>query len=66
MPSDSKYKDYKEKLYTFTDRTLLTVDKVNDLFNELLTVLPNNGKLYKYKALDKFHIDEISRRIYWV
>lgn len=65
MPSDSKYKDYEEKLYTFTDRTLLTVDKVNELFNELLTVLPNNGKLYKYKAIDTFHIDELEDGYIW-
>ncbi len=65
MAVDRKYKEYEEKLYSITDRALLTTDKVNALFSELLTVLPNNGKLYKYKALDTFHIDELIIGYIW-
>ena len=65
MAVDKKYKEYEEKLYYITDRSLLTAEKVNELFDELLTVLPNNGKLYKYKALDMFHIDELEDGYIW-
>ena len=65
MSVDKKYKEYEEKLYSITDRTMLTADKVNEFFSELLTVLPNNGKLYKYKVLETFHIDELVVGYIW-
>lgn len=65
MAVDKKYKEYEEKLYAITDRAMLTADRVNELFAELLTVLPNGGKLYKYKALDTFHIDEFVVGYMW-
>ena len=65
MAVDRKYTAYEEKLYALTDRASMTSDKINALFSELLTVLPNNGKLYKYKALDTFHIDELEDGYIW-
>ena len=32
MAVDKKYKEYEEKLYYITDRSLLTAEKVNELF----------------------------------
>lgn len=43
----------------------MTAEKINAIFNELLTVLPNDGKLYKYKALATFHIDELEDGYIW-
>ena len=43
----------------------LCEDKVNGLFSELLTIIPNSGKLYKYKALETFHIDELELKYVW-
>ena len=63
--ADNAYKEYEKKLYSYTDNTLLTEEIVNGLFNELLTVLPNKGKLYKYKALSTFHIDELEEKYIW-
>ena len=65
MAADRKYKEYEEKLYFIPDNELMTVDKLNELFSELLTVLPNDGKLYKYRALDTFHIDELEDGYVW-
>lgn len=66
MGFDKKsYSEYEEKLYSFTDNAEFTEEIVNELFNELLTVLPNDGKLYKYKALDTFHIDELKEKYVW-
>ena len=59
------YYEYEEKLYSLTRGTDCTPKAINELFAELLTVLPNNGKLYKYKALDTFHIDELEEKYVW-
>lgn len=63
--ADNAYKEYEKKLYSYADNALLTEEIVNDLFKELLTVLPNKGKLYKYKALSEFHIDELEEKYMW-
>ena len=63
--ADNAYKEYEKKLYSYADNALLTEEVVNDLFKELLTVLPNKGKLYKYKALSTFHIDELEEKYIW-
>lgn len=63
--ADNAYKEYEKRLYSYADNALLTEEEVNDLFNELLTVLPNKGKLYKYKALSTFQIDELEEKYIW-
>ena len=65
MSYEEKYKEYEEKLYAITDASGLLEDNVNALFSELLTILPNGGKLYKYKSLDSFHIDEFEQKYIW-
>ena len=66
MGFDKKaYSEYEEKLYSFTDNAEFTEEIINELFNELLTVLPNNGKLYKYKSLKTFHIGELQEKYVW-
>lgn len=63
--SDKAYQTFEEKLYSMTDSMLQKQENVEMLFSELLSVLPNNGKLYKYKALDSFHIDELEEKYVW-
>lgn len=65
MAIDKKYREYEERLYSIADNELMTVDKLNSFFDELLAVLPNKGKLYKYKALDTFHVDELEEGYIW-
>ena len=66
MSFNSKlYKDYEEKLYSLSDGTIMTDKLVNELYDNLLAVLPNGGKLYKYKALEGFHIDELEEKYIW-
>ena len=60
-----EYLEYEEKLYSITDSADYTEEITNQLFTKLLSVLPNNGKLYKYKALDTFHIDELEEKYIW-
>ena len=64
--ADNAYKEYEKRLYSYADNALLTEEVVNDLFKELLTVLPNKGKLYKYKALSTFHVDELEEKYIWI
>ena len=49
--ANNAYKEYEKMLYSYANESILSEDVVNELFSELLKVLPNNGKLYKYKAL---------------
>lgn len=65
MSYEEKYKEYEEKLYAMTDASGVLEDKVNTMFSELLTILPNGGKLYKYKSLESFHIDELTDKYLW-
>lgn len=66
MSFNSKsYKDYEERLYSLSDGTIMTDKLVNELYDNLLAVLPNGGKLYKYKALEGFHIDELEEKYIW-
>lgn len=60
--SDKAYNEYEKKLYSIPDDYLFTKEKVDELFDELLSVLPNGGKLYKYKALKTFHVDELEKK----
>lgn len=67
MSFNSKsYKDYEERLYSLSDGTIMTDKLVNELYDNLLAVLPNGGKLYKYKALEGFHIDELEEKYIWL
>lgn len=63
--SDKAYNEYEKKLYSIPDDYLFTKEKVDELFDELLSVLPNGGKLYKYKALKTFHVDELEKKYVW-
>ena len=63
--ADNAYKKYEKKLYSYADNALLTEEIVNELFDELLSVMPNKGKLYKYKDLSTFHIDELEEKYVW-
>lgn len=65
MAKNQAYQEYEEKLYAVTDASLLCKDNVKALFSELFSVLPNGGKLYKYKSLDSFHIDELEEKYVW-
>ena len=65
MALSKEYKEFERKLYSLPDEYLFTKEKVNELFDELLCILPNNGKLYKYKALKTFHIDELEKKYVW-
>ena len=59
------YEEYEERLYSYA-RKVITDEEVSDLFDELLKFLPNNGKLYKYKSLESFHIDELEEKYIWL
>lgn len=63
--SAKAYRDFEEKLYSMTDSMWKKKENVEMIFSKLLSVLPNNGKLYKYKALDSFHIDELEEKYVW-
>ena len=62
---DKAYDEYEKKLYSIPDRQIFTPKIINTLFDDLLRILPNNGKLYKYKALKTFHIDELENKYIW-
>ncbi|MBQ2710925.1 MAG: DUF2971 domain-containing protein [Clostridia bacterium] len=63
--ANNAYKEYEKMLYSYANESILSEDVVNELFSELLKVLPNNGKLYKYKALSTFHLDELEDKYVW-
>lgn len=59
------YKKFEKKLYSYSDKDFFKESVVDELFNNLLQLLPNNGKLYKYKSLESFHIDELEEKYLW-
>ena len=59
------YKEFEKKLYSYSDKDFFKKSVVDDLFNNLLQLLPNNGKLYTYKSLESFHIDELEEKYVW-
>lgn len=59
------YKEFEKKLYSYSDKDFFKESVVDELFNNLLQLLPNNGKLYKYKSLESFHIDELEEKYVW-
>lgn len=63
--ANNAYKEYEKILYSHANESILSEEVVNELFSELLKVLPNNGKLYKYKALSTFHLDELEDKYVW-
>lgn len=66
MPFDKKlYREYEIKLNKLTLNDLRSAQVVDSMFSQLLSLLPNDGKLYKYKALDTFHIDELQEKYIW-
>ena len=58
MALTAAYKEFEDKLYSLSVNNFAKEEDFNKLYEELLQVLPNKGKLYKYKALSTFHIDE--------
>lgn len=66
MPFDKKlYREYENKLNRLSMDDLHSTQVVDSMFSQLLSLLPNDGKLYKYKALDTFHIDELQEKYIW-
>ena len=63
--ANNAYIEYEKMLYSRANESRLSEEVVNELFSELLKVLPNNGKLYKYKALSTFHLDELEDKYVW-
>lgn len=59
------YKEFEDKLYSLSVNNFAKEEDFNKLYEELLQVLPNKGKLYKYKALSTFHIDELEEKYIW-
>lgn len=67
MAFDRKaYLEYEKELYDITYNGIFDEEKTNQLFSHLLSVLPNNGKLYKYKSLKSFHLDELEEKYVWL
>lgn len=66
MPFDKKlYREYENKLNRLSMDDLHSTQVVDSMFSQLLSLLPNDGKLYKYKALDTFRIDELQEKYIW-
>lgn len=68
MKSRKIYDEYADKLYRVTNKYFckgMSEDEVSNLFSKLLSILPNKGKLYKYKALETFRIDELEKKYVW-
>ena len=59
------YDEFQDKLYLMWNGQHLPEKEISALFDELLTFLPNGGKLYKYKLLESFHIDELEEKYVW-
>lgn len=65
MLNKKAYNEFQDKLYLLLNGKHLPEKQVSALFDELLTFLPNGGKLYKYKSLESFHIDELEKKYVW-
>ena len=65
MALTAAYKEFEDKLYSLSVNNFAKEEDFNKLYEELLQVLPNKGKLYKYKALSTFHIDELEEKYVW-
>ncbi len=59
------YKEYENKIYNIKDFSVLKQEEIDDLFNNLLSVLPNNGKLYRYRNINNNTIDELTNKYLW-
>lgn len=59
------YDEFQDKLYLMWNGQHLPEKEISALFDELLTFLPNGGKLYKYKLLESFRIDELEKKYVW-
>lgn len=59
------YAEYQKRISSISDDAELTDEMVEELFDQLLPALPNNGRIYKYKALSTFHIDELIDKYVW-
>lgn len=64
MANETEYDVYEKKLFD-NDLGKISDQEVEALFSEIITILPNNGKLYKYKAIESFHVDELSEKYLW-
>lgn len=59
------YKEYENKIYSIKDSSALKQEEINDLFSYLLSVLPNKGKLYRYRNINDNTIDELANKYLW-
>lgn len=64
MAFTKEYQTFEKKLYYYSAGTL-TPERIEELFEDLLKVLPNGGKLYKYKSLKSFYVDELEEKYVW-
>lgn len=65
MKSNQIYKDYEDELHKLTDVLKVDDSMAESMFSKLLIILPNTGKLYKYKSLGSFHVDELKDKYVW-
>lgn len=65
MTRKQSYEKYEKSLCALSASENVTEKDLNELFDELLGILPNGGKLYKYKSLKTFHMDELEEKYVW-
>ena len=64
MVNRTVYDAYEKKLFD-NDSEKTSDQEVEALFSEIISILPNNGILYKYKSIEGFHVDELSEKYLW-
>ncbi len=62
---EEKYRQFEDKLYSISNELKMEDEQINEIFDELLKVLPNGGRLYKYKPLNKYCIDALENKYVW-
>ena len=68
MKSRKIYDEYANKLYRVTNKYCgkgMPENEVSNLFSELLSFLPNGGKLYKYRPLNQYDEDALTKKYLW-
>ena len=61
----NRYANYYNRICAIDDGTTLAEDVIDSLFDELLCVLPNGGKLYRYRVPNEYCIDELDTKSIW-
>ncbi len=68
MKSRKIYDEYADKLYRVTNKHFdkrMLENEASNLFPELLSILPNGGKLYKYRPLNQYDEDALTKKYLW-